>query len=71
MAAGGEILETVASAFLEYRRVQVYNEVANTDLTMEHLKEMGMNGDGEVSRLEYMQFILVEMKIVEPSVLVS
>lgn len=69
VAAGGEILGTVASAFLERRRVQVYNELVNTDLTMEHLKEMDINGDGEVSRLEYMEFMLVEMKIVEPSVL--
>jgi len=69
VAAGGEILGTVASAFLEHRRARVYNELAHKDLTMEHLKEMDMNGDGEVSRLEYMEFMLVEMKIVEPSVL--
>jgi hypothetical protein len=69
VAAGGEILGTVASAFLERRRVQVYNELVHKDLTMEHLKEMDMDGDGEVSRLEYMEFMLVEMKIVEPSVL--
>lgn len=69
VAAGGEILGTVAGALLEHRRVQVYNELSNKDLTMEHIKEMDTDGDGEVSRLEYMEFMLVEMKIVEPSVL--
>jgi potassium channel subfamily K len=69
VSAGGEILGTVASAFLEHRRIQVYNEFATKDLTMEHLSEMDRNGDGEVSRLEYMQFMLVEMKIVEQNVL--
>ena len=36
---------------------------------MEHIKEMDRNGDGEVSRLEYMEFMLVEMKLVDSSVL--
>lgn len=69
VAAGGEILGTVASAFLERRRIQVYNDLVGKDLTMDHLKEMDLNGDGQVSRFEYLEFMLVEMKLVEPSVL--
>jgi Ca2+-binding EF-hand superfamily protein len=39
------------------------------DFTIDHIKEMDRDGDGEVSRLEYTEFMLVEMKLVEPSVL--
>ena len=69
VAAGGDILGTVASALLERRRVQVYKNLMTKDFTMDHIKEMDRDGDGEVSRLEYTEFMLVEMKLVEPSVL--
>jgi hypothetical protein len=69
VAAGGEILGTVASALLERRRVQVYQNLMSRDFTIDHIKQMDRDGDGEVSRLEYTEFMLVEMKLVEPSVL--
>jgi hypothetical protein len=69
VAAGGEILGTVASALLEQRRAQVYHNLMTRDFTIDHIKEMDKDGDGEVSRLEYMEFMLVEMKLVDKSVI--
>jgi hypothetical protein len=69
VASGGEILGTVASAILEQRRARVYDNLMTRDFTIDHIKEMDKDGDGEVSRLEYMEFMLVEMKLVDKSVI--
>jgi potassium channel subfamily K len=69
VAAGGEILGTIASAYLEHRRNVVFENLTSMDFTMEHIKEMDNDGDGVVSQLEYTEFMLVEMKLVEKSVL--
>jgi len=71
VAAGGDILGTIASALLERRRGHVFDNLINKDFTMDHIKEMDSDGDGQVSRLEYTEFMLVEMKLVEKSVLVE
>jgi hypothetical protein len=69
VASGGEILGAVASAILEQWQAQVYHNLMTRDFTFDHIKEMDRDGDGEVSRLEYMEFMLVEMKLVDKSVI--
>lgn len=69
VAAGGEILSTIAAAYLEHRRNLVFEKLVNRDFTMEHIKEMDNDGDGVVSQLDYTEFMLVEMQLVEKSVL--
>lgn len=68
VASGGEILSIIASAFLERRRNQIF-ETYQKDFTMDHIKAMDNDGDGVVSQLEYTEFMLVEMKLLEKSIL--
>ena len=69
VAAGGEVLGTIASAFLQRRRTELFENMMTKDFTMDHIKAMDNDGDGEVSRLDYMEFMLVEMQLVEKGVL--
>lgn len=69
VATGGNILTTIASAFLQRRRSEMFDNMANKEFSMDHIKEMDTDGDGEVSRIEYMTFMLVEMQLVEKDVI--
>ena len=69
VATGGQILGTIASAFLQRRRAKLFEDMIKTEFSMDHIKEMDTDGDGEVSKLEYLEFMLVEMQLVDKSVL--
>lgn len=69
VATGGEILGSIAAAFLKRRRAQLFDTLVNRDFSIDHIKEMDQNGDGKVSKLEYLEFMLVEMQLVDKAVL--
>ena len=69
VAMGGEILGTIASAFLQRRRAALFDNLVKKDFSIEHIKEMDSDGDGQVSKLDYINFMLVEMEFVERAVL--
>ena len=41
VATGGEILGTIAAAFLKQRRAQLFDTLVNKDFSIDHIKEMG------------------------------
>jgi len=41
VAIGGEILGTIAAAFLKHRRAQLFDTLVKKDFSIEHIKEMG------------------------------
>eukprot|EP00977_Amphora_coffeiformis_P009373 scaffold2155_cov162-Amphora_coffeaeformis.AAC.2 len=41
VAIGGEILGTIAAAFLKHRRAQLFNTLVKKDFSIDHIKEMG------------------------------
>jgi potassium channel subfamily K len=69
VAAVGEVLSSFASAIVKKRRSKFYQQLVETELTMEDLAKMDSDKNGQVSRLEYVEFMLVQMKLVEPEVL--
>lgn len=69
VAAAGEILGSVASYILERRRARFYHGLVDKELTVEDLQEMDEDKNGEVSRLEYVEFMLLKMNMVDRGVL--
>jgi len=61
VAAAGEILSGIATALVHRRQRLVYARQLEHDLTIEHLQTMDVDGDGKISREEYIQFMLIEM----------
>ena len=61
VAAAGEILSNIATALVQKRQREVYARQLEKDFTIQHLKAMDVNQDGEISREEYVQFMLLEM----------
>ena len=47
----------------------MFENMVSKHFTIDHIKEMDTDGDGVVSRLEFLEFMLVEMQLVETSVL--
>jgi len=69
VATGGEILGTLAAMVWQRRRAALLQSVLQKDFSMDHIKEMDTNGDGHVSKLDYLEFMLVEMQLVDKGVL--
>jgi potassium channel subfamily K len=64
VAAAGEILSGIALALVQRRQREVYNRQLQNDLTINHLRAMDADGDGQITRDEYIQFMLIEMGLV-------
>jgi len=60
----GELLSEIAVSLVKKRQREVYESQLKQSLTMEHLKAMDANGDGRITREEYVQFMLLEMRII-------
>lgn len=50
---------------MERRQREVYKQQLEKDLTISNLKAMDSDGDGMITREEYVQFMLIEMGVVE------
>ena len=55
----------IISPVKEQRREEYYKKLWSRDLTIEDLDALDTDGDGEVSELEYIKFMLVAMKKVD------
>lgn len=67
----GHWLSLVASSIIDRRQSGFREQMAKKELTMDDLDVMDEDGDGEVTQLEYLEFMLVAMNKVEPATLQS
>lgn len=61
VAAAGDLLSGIALSLVQRRQREVYEQQLERDLTIEHLHLMDADGDGKITREEYVQFMLIEM----------
>ena len=64
VAAAGDLLSGVASSMMKRRQREVYRQQLEDAMTISYLEQMDDDGDGKISREEYLQFMLIEMGIV-------
>jgi potassium channel subfamily K len=60
VAAAGELLSSVALAISRRRQREVYEKQLESDLTIAHLRAMDSDGDGKITREEYVEFMLIQ-----------
>jgi potassium channel subfamily K, other eukaryote len=60
VAAAGDVLASIGLALVE-RRQQLYRWQLQTGMAEEYLERMDKDGDGKVSREEYILYMLLEM----------
>eukprot|EP00566_Odontella_aurita_P018143 CAMPEP_0113581664 /NCGR_PEP_ID=MMETSP0015_2-20120614/31439_1 /TAXON_ID=2838 /ORGANISM="Odontella" /LENGTH=336 /DNA_ID=CAMNT_0000486159 /DNA_START=595 /DNA_END=1605 /DNA_ORIENTATION=- /assembly_acc=CAM_ASM_000160 len=65
VASAGEVLGNIGSFLTSRRQAKLFNSLTEREITIENLLVMDANNDGKVSREEYVQFMLVEMGLVE------
>lgn len=65
MAAAGELLSSVADWVIKNRKELAARQKVDQGLTLDTLLGMDSNGDGKVSESEYVQYMLVDMGLVE------
>jgi hypothetical protein len=61
VAAMGELLSGIAMALVQRRQRELYERQLQQELTIDHLKVMDFDKNGQISREEYIQFMLLEM----------
>jgi potassium channel subfamily K, other eukaryote len=64
VGAAGEAISSLTLSLLRKRQRAVYEKQLSKDLTIQHLRAMDSDGDGRISREEYVQFMLLEMGLV-------
>ena len=64
VAAVGEILAAIATVIIKRRQKRLFDTQLKRGLTMEHIKAMDTNNDGQVSREEYLLYMFMEMGLV-------
>lgn len=64
MAAAGELLSSVALSLIKRRQREMYEQQLKKDFTLEHLQAMDSDGDDQITREEYVHFMLIEMGLV-------
>jgi hypothetical protein len=57
----GSFLDAIANAILERKRRATENYLESKQLTLQDLKMMDFNGDGQVTLAEFYEFMLVAM----------
>lgn len=67
VAAMGYILGNVATFIVEKRRSKYMNKLWSTELKVEDIQVLDKSGDGGVSELEYIKFMLVAMHKIDGS----
>ena len=65
VGAMGHFLSSVANAIMERRVSLVQQQLASQELTLYDLEIMDVDGDGHVSRAEFLEFMLVAMNKVD------
>lgn len=71
MAVGlmGTLLDVVANSIIDRHQKQAQEYLKNKELTLQDLVAMDENGDGEVTRIEFLEFMLVAMDVVDQELL--
>ena len=64
VAVAGEVLGSIASTLVERRQKEAHDRILHRELTTDYLLQLDSNGDGTVSREEFIQGMLVELKLV-------
>ena len=64
VAVAGEVLGSIASILVERRQKEAHDRILHRELTTDYLLQLDSNGDGTVSREEFIQGMLVELKLV-------
>lgn len=64
VAAAGDLFSGLANALVVRRQREIFARQLETDLTIKHLQAMDVDGDGKITREEYVQFMLIEMGLV-------
>lgn len=65
----GIFLETVANAIIDQRRRRYQEYLHNKPLTLHDIRILDADGDGEVTRAEFLEFMLVAMNQVDKGLL--
>jgi EF hand len=65
----GSFLEKVAHAIIRHHREKFARQLHDKPLTMEHIRMLDVDGDGEVTRAEFLEFMLVAMNEVDKGLL--
>lgn len=65
VAAAGEVLAGIGLALVARRQKEVYQSQVKTGLSEDYLAKMDKDGDGQVSREEYVLYMLLEMGAVD------
>jgi potassium channel subfamily K, other eukaryote len=61
VATAGDVLAAIGLTLVERRQKQLYRLQLKTGLAEEYLERMDKDGDGKVSREEYILYMLMEM----------
>lgn len=69
VGAMGQWLSLVANAMIERRQAKFQKHLETHELTMEELNLMDDDGDGRVTQVEFISFLLVAMKKVDQSLI--
>jgi potassium channel subfamily K, other eukaryote len=64
VAAAGTVLGAVATTLLQHKQSQVYQTLLSRPLNINRLVEMDTNRNGQVSREEYVAYMLQELQLV-------
>lgn len=64
VAAAGDLFSGLANALVVRRQREIFARQMESDLTIQHLQAMDADGDGKITREEYVQFMLIEMGLV-------
>lgn len=65
----GEFLGVIANAIIDYRQASFHHALRTRDLNLRDLEAMDENGDGQVTRAEYLEFMLTAMNKVDQELL--
>jgi potassium channel subfamily K, other eukaryote len=64
VASVGEAISSLALSRLRHKQRGLYEQSLRQNLTLQHLRVMDADGDGLVTREEYVNFMLLEMGVV-------
>ena len=65
----GSLLDVMANMIIDFRQSQGQKQLRDKELTLQDLKVMDFDGDGQVSKAEFLEFMLVAMDQVDQELL--
>ena len=65
----GSLLDVMANMIIDFRQSQGQKQLRDKELTLQDLKVMDFDGDGQVSKAEFLEFMLIAMNQVDQELL--